>query len=165
MPPTDGSRPVRAGPCHAKESRAGPADRRGYDRARSGAPGLDVGMADARHRDLDSVPDEDSGNAQLRVDEERRWLAKAVELAAAGEAGAVAAIVALLMGMRASEIVERVVRDVDGGGRLLWGSPRRRRPQSGGAHSAGAPPARGRIAGGAQTGGAALRQALARLVA
>ncbi len=60
------------------------------------------------------------GKAQLRVDEARRWLAKAVEYAEAGEAGSVAAMMALLMGMRASEIVERVVRDVDDGGSLLW---------------------------------------------
>ena len=37
-----------------------------------------------------------------------------------GEGGAVAAMTALLLGMRASEIVSRVVRDLDDGGRLLW---------------------------------------------
>jgi len=46
--------------------------------------------------------------------------AKAIELANAGEPGAVAALVALLMGMRANEIVSRVVRDLDDEGRLLW---------------------------------------------
>jgi integrase len=60
------------------------------------------------------------GKAQLRIDEARRWMAKAVELADAGQAGAVAAIMALVMGMRASEIVSRVVRDLDDDGRLLW---------------------------------------------
>lgn len=60
------------------------------------------------------------GKPQLRIDEARRWLAKAAELADAGEAGAVAAMMALLLGMRASEIVGRVVRDLDDGGRLLW---------------------------------------------
>jgi integrase len=47
-------------------------------------------------------------------------MAKAVELADAGEAGAVAAMMALLLGMRASEIVSRVVRDLDDEGGLLW---------------------------------------------
>lgn len=41
-------------------------------------------------------------------------------LADAGDVGAVVALVALLLGMRASEIVSRVVRDLDDEGRLLW---------------------------------------------
>jgi integrase len=41
-------------------------------------------------------------------------------LADAGDAGAVAAMMALVMGMRASEIVSRVGRDLDDDGRLLW---------------------------------------------
>jgi len=60
------------------------------------------------------------GKAQLRVGEARRWVAKAVELADAGEVGAVAALMALVMGMRANEIVSRVARDLDDGGKLLW---------------------------------------------
>lgn len=60
------------------------------------------------------------GKAQLRIDEARRWIAKALELARTGDAGAVAALVTLLMGLRASEIVERQVRDLDDDGRLLW---------------------------------------------
>jgi integrase len=60
------------------------------------------------------------GKAQLRIDEARKWMAKAVESADAGEAGAVAAMMALLLGMRASEIVSRVVRDLDDDGHLLW---------------------------------------------
>jgi integrase len=47
-------------------------------------------------------------------------MAKAIEQADAGEAGAVAAMMALLLGMRATEIVSRVVRDLDDDGRLLW---------------------------------------------
>jgi integrase len=47
-------------------------------------------------------------------------MAKASETAAAGEAGAVAAMMTLLLGMRASEIVTRVVRDLDDDGHLLW---------------------------------------------
>ncbi len=60
------------------------------------------------------------GKAQLRIDEARRWQAKALEFADQGEEGAVAAMMSLLMGMRASEIVSRVVRDLDDDGRLLW---------------------------------------------
>ena len=60
------------------------------------------------------------GKPQLRIDEARRWMAKAMELADAGEPGAVAAMMALLLGMRASEITSRAVRDLDDEGRLLW---------------------------------------------
>ncbi len=60
------------------------------------------------------------GKPQLRIDEARRWLRKAQEMAQKGEAGAVAAMVALLMGLRAGEIIERTVRDLDDNGRLLW---------------------------------------------
>ena len=59
------------------------------------------------------------GKLQLRVDEARRWMAKAIELAQAGGAGAVAALVALIMGFRSSEIVRRSVRDLDDDGRVL----------------------------------------------
>lgn len=60
------------------------------------------------------------GKEQLRIGEARKWKERAVELAEAGEAGAVAALMSLVMGMRCSEIVSRVVRDLDDDGRLLW---------------------------------------------
>src|SRR5262249_31474877 len=60
------------------------------------------------------------GKAQLRIDESRTWLATAFKRAQAGDDGAVAAMMTLLMGMRASEVIQRVARDVDDGGRLLW---------------------------------------------
>jgi integrase len=60
------------------------------------------------------------GKAQLRIGEARRWVTKAVELAGGGEEGAVAALMALVMGMRANEIVTRVVRDLDEGATVLW---------------------------------------------
>jgi integrase len=60
------------------------------------------------------------GKEQLRIDEARRWMVEAQRQADAGNAGAVAAMMALVMGMRASEIVSRVVRDLDDGGALLW---------------------------------------------
>ena len=59
----------------------------------------------------------------LRVKEARAWYVKALELAERGDEGATAALVALLLGMRASEITSRRVRDLDedeAPGDLLW---------------------------------------------
>jgi integrase len=61
--------------------------------------------------------------AELRVRETRAWYLKALELANNEDEGAVAALVALLLGMRASEIVTRKVADLDDDeaeGDLLW---------------------------------------------
>ncbi len=60
------------------------------------------------------------GKEQLRIDEARKWQETAVRLADDGWDGAVAAMMALLMGMRASEIVQRIPRDLDDGGQDLW---------------------------------------------
>ena len=60
------------------------------------------------------------GKPQLRIDEARKWLARAVQLAEEGEDGAVAALVTLVMGLRAGEVVSRIVRDLDDEGQLLW---------------------------------------------
>ncbi len=60
------------------------------------------------------------GKAQLRLDEARVWYQTAIAYAKNKEPGAVAALVALLLGLRATEIVSLVVRDVDDQGRLLW---------------------------------------------
>jgi integrase len=63
-----------------------------------------------------------AGN-ELRVAGARQWYAKALELAAKGDKGAIAGLVALLLGMRAGEIVSRRVRDLDAdtaAGDLLW---------------------------------------------
>ena len=70
--------------------------------------------------EVEGVGKRKHGKAQLRVDEARRWVATAVDLADGGKEGAVAALMALVMGMRANEIVSRVVRDLDDGGKLLW---------------------------------------------
>jgi integrase len=70
--------------------------------------------------EVEGVGKRKKGKPQLRVDEARTWLAKAIELAEKGEAGAVAAMMTLMMAPRCFEIVERVVRDVDDDGRLLW---------------------------------------------
>ena len=60
------------------------------------------------------------GKPQLRIDEARKWQGKALQFADEGEAGAVGALVTLVMGLRAGEVVSRVVRDLDDGGQLLW---------------------------------------------
>lgn len=57
------------------------------------------------------------GKPQLRVDEARRFLACA--LGDSSPAGLACAL-AMLTGARASEITDRIVRDLDDGGRLLW---------------------------------------------
>lgn len=63
-----------------------------------------------------------SGNT-LRVREARAWYAKALDLADGGDEGATGALVAMLLGMRASEIISRRVSDLDedqAPGDLLW---------------------------------------------
>jgi len=67
--------------------------------------------------DLEAEGKRATGKPQLRIDEARNFLDTA--LAEESSAGLAAAI-ALLMGMRASEITSRVVRDVDDGARVLW---------------------------------------------
>ena len=59
------------------------------------------------------------GKPQLRIDEARAWMVVALRRAEA-KPGAVAALVSLLMGLRASEIISREVRDLDDDGRVLW---------------------------------------------
>lgn len=61
-----------------------------------------------------------AGKEQLRLDEAARWLAEADRRAAAGDAGAAAAMTALLLGLRAGAILSRTVRDLDAGGTVLW---------------------------------------------
>jgi integrase len=56
---------------------------------------------------------------QAIEDDSRRFLAKGLELARAGDVGATAAVTALVLGMRASEIAGRVVGDLDDGARKL----------------------------------------------
>jgi integrase len=60
------------------------------------------------------------GKPQLRIDEARKLLGAAVADAGAGELGGVAATVALLMGLRSTEIVSLQARDIDDGGQLVW---------------------------------------------
>jgi integrase len=61
------------------------------------------------------------GKPQLRIDEARRFAETALTLyTEQGDTLALAALMALLLGLRASEVLLRVARDVDDGGRILW---------------------------------------------
>lgn len=60
------------------------------------------------------------GKHQLRLDEARQLVQLAFQQARDGHDGSLAVLMALVMGMRAGEIVSRSVRDLDDGGRLLW---------------------------------------------
>ena len=61
------------------------------------------------------------GKPQLRIDEARRFAETALNLyTEQGDTLALAALMALLLGLRASEVLLRVARDVDDGGRILW---------------------------------------------
>ena len=70
--------------------------------------------------ELRGVGKRQRGKSQLRIDEGRRLYRACLELGAAGDDGAVAVAVALVMGLRASEITTRTARDVDDAGRVLW---------------------------------------------
>ena len=61
-----------------------------------------------------------TGKSQLRIDEARQFVAVALQKAQAGDRAATCALLALLLGMRASEVLHRVVRDLDDHGRVLW---------------------------------------------
>ena len=69
--------------------------------------------------EIEPVGRRHKGKPQPRLDEAREWLAVALDMGAEWP-GAIAAAVALLMGLRAGEIVSRTARDLDDGGRLLW---------------------------------------------
>lgn len=65
------------------------------------------------------------GKPQLRIDEAKKLTALCLTRAGHGEGGtlddgALAVLLALLLGLRAGEIVSRAVRDLDDGGRVLW---------------------------------------------
>lgn len=59
------------------------------------------------------------GMSKLRIDEGKKFLSTAVSMASKGDVGAIAAITALLCGLRASDIINATVRDIDDNGRLL----------------------------------------------
>lgn len=74
-------------------------------------------------KEIEGVGRVNKRKPQLRLGEVRAWYRKATELAADGDCGATAALCALLLGMRAGEIVAVKVRDVDENrsrGDILW---------------------------------------------
>jgi integrase len=60
------------------------------------------------------------GKKQLRIDEARKLVDVCIRQANEGDEAAVGALTAFLLGLRASEVTDRVVRDLDDNGRLLW---------------------------------------------
>ncbi len=60
------------------------------------------------------------GKPQLRIDEARRFEATALKMAQDGDSGALAVLLLLRLGMRRSEVMARVARDIDDDGRILW---------------------------------------------
>jgi len=66
------------------------------------------------------VEAEGEGKEQLSIDEARAFLTTAAEMADVGDLGAKCAAAVLLLGVRARELLERTVRDLDDGGRVLW---------------------------------------------
>jgi integrase len=69
---------------------------------------------------VDGIGRRRRGKPQLRIDEARQFLAVATALARTGDRGALGSMMALLMGMRASEILRLQSRDVDDAGRVVW---------------------------------------------
>jgi integrase len=70
--------------------------------------------------DIEPVGQRNHGKQQLRIDEARKLVDLCIAKANAGNDAAVGVLVSLLMGMRASEVTDRAVRDLDDDGRLLW---------------------------------------------
>ena len=69
--------------------------------------------------DVRGVGRRNKGKPQLSRDESRKFLRVAMAEANSGNEMAVASMVALLLGERASEILDRKVRELDDGGKLL----------------------------------------------
>ncbi len=69
--------------------------------------------------DVKGVGKKRQGKDQLRRDEAREWLRVAYAMACSGDERALLAMLTLLLGMRASEILQRQVRDVDDAGTVL----------------------------------------------
>jgi integrase len=70
--------------------------------------------------DVTPVGQRNRGKKQLRIDEARKLVDLCIAKANVGNDVAVGVLTALLMGMRASEVTDRTVRDLDDEGRLLW---------------------------------------------
>lgn len=60
------------------------------------------------------------GKQQLRIDEARKLVTAAMERAKALDVGCAAALMQIFLGLRPTEAMVRVVRDLDDEGRILW---------------------------------------------
>ncbi|HEX8114964.1 MAG TPA: site-specific integrase [Kofleriaceae bacterium] len=70
--------------------------------------------------EITGVGQRNRGKKQLRIDEARRLVDVCIHEANQGDEAAVGVLTAFLLGLRASEVTDRVVRDLDDEGRLLW---------------------------------------------
>jgi len=79
------------------------------------------GMCGNPFREVKPVGKPRAGKPQLRIEEARRFTQTALErFEQNGHPLNIAALVALMMGMRTKEVLLREVRDLDDGGRYLW---------------------------------------------
>ena len=60
------------------------------------------------------------GKPQLTIEEAQRFAGHCLEAAAGGDLNALIAVIDLYLGPRSSEVTDRLVRDVDQGGTVLW---------------------------------------------
>jgi len=67
--------------------------------------------------EIQGVGRRSEGKEQLRISEARAYISAALTLSTEQAAGA---LCPLLLGLRASEVIERIGRDVDDDGRVLW---------------------------------------------
>jgi integrase len=70
--------------------------------------------------DIAGIGQRNRGKKQLRIDEARRLVDVCIRRANEGDEAAVGLLTAFLLGLRASEVTDRVARDLDDNGRLLW---------------------------------------------
>lgn len=72
-------------------------------------------------KDVKAVGKVKAGKSQLRIEEVRRFTESARQcFEEENEPLAIGALLALTMGLRTSEVLNRVVRDLDDGARYLW---------------------------------------------
>jgi len=82
-----------------------------------------VGQGWLRSNPLESVQGRGKrrrGKVQLRIDEARLFEQKALQLAQEDDHGAIAGLLVLYCGLRASEVTHLRCRDLDDGGSILW---------------------------------------------
>ena len=70
--------------------------------------------------DVEPMGRRSEGKEQLTIDEARKWIALAHQLAEEGNIGAIGNLTAFYLGMRPGEVVARTVRDLDDNGRIIW---------------------------------------------